>query len=84
MGLADRLKDVAKKAEDTASEHKDQIRQAVQKAETVADERTGGKYREQIQKAAAKADTVVDRIPEPDGPPSTDGSAPPEPPRADG
>ncbi len=78
MGIADRLKEATKKAEEAATEHKDQIRQAVQKAEAVADERTGGKYRDQIQKAAAKADTVVDRIPDPDaGQRSEPGTQPP-------
>ena len=62
MGLSDRLKEAAKKAEETASEHRDQMRQAVVRAGEVADQRTGGKYREQIQKATAKADTVVERI----------------------
>jgi hypothetical protein len=42
MGIADRLKDVAKKAEDAAAERKGQIREAVHKAGTVADQRTGG------------------------------------------
>jgi MT0933-like antitoxin protein len=64
MGLADRLKDLTKKAEDTAAEHKDQIHQAVEKAEATADQRTGGKYHEQIQKAGAKADSFVDGLQE--------------------
>jgi DNA-binding protein H-NS len=62
MGLADRLKGLTKKAEDTAVEHKDQIHQAVAKAGTAADQRTGGKYHEQIQKAGAKADSLVDGL----------------------
>ena len=62
MGLADRLKDLTKKAEDTAVEHKDQIHQAVQKAEVTADQRTGGKYHEQIHKAGAKAESLVDEL----------------------
>jgi DNA-binding protein H-NS len=62
MGLADRLKGLTKKAEDTAVEHKDQIHQAVEKAEATADQRTGGKYHEQIQKAGAKADSLVDGL----------------------
>jgi ElaB/YqjD/DUF883 family membrane-anchored ribosome-binding protein len=62
MGFADRLKGLTKKAEDTAVEHKDQIHQAVQKAEATADQRTGGKYHEQIQKASAKADSFVDGL----------------------
>jgi DNA-binding protein H-NS len=62
MGFADRLKGLTKKAQDTTVEHKDQIRQAVQKAEATADQRTGGKYHEQIQKAGAKADSLVDGL----------------------
>lgn len=65
MRLADRLKDLTKKAEDTAADHKDQIRQAVQKAEAAADQQTGGKYHDQIENAGAKVDTFVDRIKEP-------------------
>jgi hypothetical protein len=65
MGLTDKLKDAAKKAEDAAAEHKDQIRDAVHKAEAAADQRTGGRYSEQIQKAGAKADEVVDRLKDP-------------------
>jgi hypothetical protein len=72
MGIADRLKDVAKKAEDAAAERKGQIREAVHKAGTVADQRTGGKYSERIQKAGAKADSVVDRIKDPDATPAAD------------
>lgn len=65
MGLADRFKDLTKKAEETAAEHKEQIRGAVQKAGAVADQRTGGRYSERIQKAGAKVDTLVDRLDEP-------------------
>jgi hypothetical protein len=79
MGLTDRLKDVAKKAEDAAAERKDQIREAVHKAGTVADEKTGGKYSEQIQKAGAKADSVVDRIKDPEAAPEGDAPPPPGP-----
>jgi DNA-binding protein H-NS len=76
MGLTDRLKDVAKKAEDAAAERKDQIRGAVHKAGAAADQRTGGKYSEQIQKAGAKADSVVDRIKDPDATPAAAEPAP--------
>jgi ABC-type transporter Mla subunit MlaD len=64
MGLADRLKGLAKKAEDATVEHKDQIHQAVQKAEATAEERTGGKYHEQIRKVGAKADTFLEGLKE--------------------
>jgi len=62
MGLADKLKNLTKKAEDAAAGHKDQMHQAVQKAEAAADQRTGGKYHDQIQKAGAKADAFVDGL----------------------
>ncbi len=73
MGLSDRLREAAKKAEEAASERKGQIREAVQKAGASADQRTGGKYHDRIEKATAKADSVVDRIKDPDAP-ATDGS----------
>jgi ElaB/YqjD/DUF883 family membrane-anchored ribosome-binding protein len=68
MGIVDRLRNLTSKAEDTAVEHKDQIHEAVQKAETAADQRTDGRYHEQIQKAGAKADSFVDSIGETEKP----------------
>ena len=62
MGLSDRLKDLRKKAEDTAAEHKEQIDQAVEKAEVAADQRTEGHYHEQIAKAGAKAEAYVQNL----------------------
>ena len=83
MGIADKLKGLTSKAEDEAAEHKDQIHEAVEKAEVAADQRTGGKYHDQIQKAAAKADTFVDGLKEPEKPGAPEGSTGAEnPPRA--
>lgn len=67
MGLGDTLKGFRKKAEDAAVEHKDQIHEAVQKAEVAADQRTGGKYHDQIQQAAGKVDTFVETLDAGDG-----------------
>jgi DNA-binding protein H-NS len=75
MGLADRLKDLRKKTEDAAVEHKEQIHEAVQKAEAAADERTGGKYHEQIQTAGAKADAFVDSLKESEDQAASKGKA---------
>jgi hypothetical protein len=75
MGLADKLKLLTKKAEDTAGEHKDQIHEAVQKAEVAADQRTGGAYHDQIGNAAAKVDGYVDRLKEPQTPQKADETA---------
>jgi ElaB/YqjD/DUF883 family membrane-anchored ribosome-binding protein len=72
MGISDRLKQLTKRAEDAAAEHKDQIKEAVEKAEVTADQRSGGKYHDQIVTAAAKAQSYVDRL-EPDA----TGSPPP-------
>jgi ElaB/YqjD/DUF883 family membrane-anchored ribosome-binding protein len=62
MAISDRLKQLTKKAEDTAAEHKDQIKEAVEKAEVTADQRTGGKYHDRITGAAAKAQAYVDGL----------------------
>jgi DNA-binding protein H-NS len=62
MGIADRLKNLTKRAEQSAVEHKDQIHEAVQKAEATADQQTGGKYHDQIQKAGTKADALIDNL----------------------
>jgi hypothetical protein len=59
MGLADRFKDLKSKAEDAVVEHSDQIHSAVEKATTVADQRTKGRYSERIQQVGAKADNLV-------------------------
>ena len=61
MGISDTLRQLTKKAENTAAEHKDQIKEAVEKAEATADQRSGGKYHEQITGAAAKAKSYVDK-----------------------
>lgn len=75
MGIADKLKGLTSKAEDAAAEHKDQIHEAVEKAEVAADQRTGGKYHDQIQKAADKADTFIDGLKQPDKPAAPEGSS---------
>ena len=65
MGLSDSFKDLRKKAEEKAAEHKGQIIETVQKAEQAADQRTGGKYHDKIQKAGAKAQAAVEGLPDP-------------------
>jgi MT0933-like antitoxin protein len=62
VGISDRLKNLRKKAEDTAAEHEDQIKAAVEKAEGMADQRTEGKYHDQIAKAGAKVDDYVQNL----------------------
>jgi MT0933-like antitoxin protein len=86
MGLADSLKDLRKKAEDAAVEHKDQLQEGVQRAQTVADQRTGGKYHEQIHKVGGKASAFLEGLqgedPQaPSGPAGADERPEPGPPR---
>jgi DNA-binding protein H-NS len=66
---------LTKKAEETAVEHEQEIKQALQKAEATADQRTGGKYHDQIQKAGAKADTFIDGLKQKSTPASADDAA---------
>ena len=80
MGISDTLRQLTKKAENTAADHKDQIKEAVEKAEATADQRSGGKYHEQITGAAAKAKSYVEKL-EPQAGAKPAGDTPP--PRAD-
>ena len=50
------LEDMAGKAEELAKEHPDQVKQGVEKAGEVADEKTGGQHSEQIDKAEQAAE----------------------------
>jgi MT0933-like antitoxin protein len=62
MGMADRLRDLTLKAKKSAAEHKDQIQQAVEKAETIADTRTKGKYHDRIANTGAKVESYVEKL----------------------
>ncbi len=62
MGLTDKLRNLVKKGQDEAATHKDQIHNAVLKAEQAADRQTGGQYHDQIVKAGEKADAYVDGL----------------------
>jgi hypothetical protein len=62
MGFGDRLKDLAKQAQGSVAEHKEQIVEAVDRASVVADQRTGGKYTDKIAKVGQKAERVVDKL----------------------
>jgi ABC-type transporter Mla subunit MlaD len=78
VGLSDRLKGLTKKAEATAAEHKDQIHQAVEKAEALADQRTAGQYHDKIAKAGEVANTYVDKLNAPVDPAGEQAAAQPE------
>ena len=80
MGFRDRLRDLTSRAEKTAAEHKDEIRQTIEKAEAAADQQTAGKYHDKIEKAGAKAEAYVEGL-EPEQPQPTQPARPgtPEP-----
>jgi hypothetical protein len=81
MGLSDTVKNLRKKAEETAVEHKDQIHDAVQKAGEAADRSTKGKYHDKIVKAGDAAQGYVDKLAPIDEPkePAGEDSPPPAP-----
>jgi hypothetical protein len=62
MGFSDKLKGLAKQAQDAVAEHKDQISEAVDRASVLADEKTHGKYSAKIIKANAKAGEAVEKM----------------------
>ena len=62
MDISDKLKDLGEKARETAAEHNDQIRTAVEKTEAAADQQTGGRYHEQITKAGGKVQAYVENL----------------------
>jgi hypothetical protein len=62
MGIADRLNELKSKAVDATVEHSDKIQEAVEKAASTADQRTGGKYHERIEQAGAKAGSLLDSL----------------------
>ena len=52
MGISDKLGDLARKAQELARDHPEQTEQALDKAEHIVDQKTGGKYSEQLDKVA--------------------------------
>jgi uncharacterized protein YPO0396 len=72
MNISDKLKDLGEKAKESAVEHKDQIKDAVEKAEVAADRKTGGQYHDQIVNAGAKVQSYVEGL-DPAAPPAAKG-----------
>lgn len=62
MGLLDDAKKLAEKAQDLAADHKDQVKQAIDKVEEAAGGVAGGKYSDQVASAADKAERFVDGL----------------------
>ncbi len=62
MGLGDKFKDLAKQAQDTVAEHKEQIHDAVDAVSVAADQKTRGKYTDKIAKAGQKAGEAIEKV----------------------
>lgn len=62
MAFRDRLKNLTKQAQKAAAEHKDGVRQTVEKAEAAADQQTGGRYHDKIEKAGGKVDAYLEDL----------------------
>jgi MT0933-like antitoxin protein len=79
MGLGDKFKELAKQAQDTVVEHRDQIHDAVETVSVAADRKTKGKYTNQITKFGKKAGDALDKLDDEHRPPEK-----PEPPKPPG
>ena len=62
MGLGDKLKNLAKQAQDSAAEHREQLQGAVEAATVVADRKTKGRHTDKIAKMGQKASGALDRL----------------------
>jgi MT0933-like antitoxin protein len=62
MGFGDKLKDLREQAQETVAEHRDQIKDAVETAGVVANQKTRGKHAAQIAKFGEKATQAVDKF----------------------
>ena len=67
MGLGDKFKDLAKQAQDSVAEHKEQLQGAVEAVSVAADRKTKGKHTDKIARMGQKATDALDRLGEDDG-----------------
>jgi hypothetical protein len=75
MAFGDKVKNLAKQAQDAVVEHKDQIQGAVDAVSVAADRKTKGKYTARIQTMGQKAGAAVDKLGGEE--PPADAAAPP-------
>jgi hypothetical protein len=62
MAMRDKFRRLTDKAKDAAAGHKEQVEKAFDKAEQLADQRTGGQYHDQLEKTKTKADAYVEGL----------------------
>ena len=62
MGLTDKLKAVAKQAQDAVGEHADKLHGAVDSVGVAVNEKTQGKYAQKIAKVGEKTNEAIDKL----------------------
>lgn len=62
MGLRDKLTDLREQAQQAVSEHKDEIKGAMETAGASVDQKTRGKYTDKIAKYGQKATDAVEKF----------------------
>jgi hypothetical protein len=62
MGLGDKFKDLAKQAQDSVAEHKEQLQGAVDAVSVAADRKTKGRHTDKIARMGQKATDALDRL----------------------
>ncbi|HEX3691688.1 MAG TPA: Rv0909 family putative TA system antitoxin [Solirubrobacteraceae bacterium] len=62
MGLGDKFKNLAKQAQESVAEHKDQLHGAVDAASVAADRKTKGRHTDKIARMGQKASNALDRM----------------------
>jgi antitoxin protein of toxin-antitoxin system len=62
MGLGDKFKDLAKQAQGSVVEHKEQLQGAVEAAGVAADRKTKGRHTDKIARMGQKASDALDRL----------------------
>jgi hypothetical protein len=62
MGLSDKFKNIAKQAQDSVAEHKEQLQGAVEAVSVAADRKTKGRHTDKIARMGQKASGALDRL----------------------
>jgi hypothetical protein len=62
MGLGDKFKHLAKQAQESVAEHKDQLQGAVEAVSVAADRKTKGRHTDKIARMGQKASGALDRL----------------------
>jgi hypothetical protein len=62
MGLGDKFKNLAKQAQDSVAEHKEQLQGAVETVSVAADRKTKGRHTDKIARMGRKANDALDRL----------------------